>query len=295
MSDERETIIIAEIGECFNGDLDVAKSLIVVAKEAGCDIAKFQTLDYENISESDLEKDWFKKIALNPEKIKYLIKCAKEIGIQILFTPENIKTAGWLLDAGLKDVKIASSSVMDIESIDFINSYFERVFMSTGMASLDEVNEAVNHLNKVRDLYIMHCVSEYPTGPLLEQRGLKALDSCDVHLNMMKMLMMIFPHLKVGYSDHTDGIMTPVVAVAAGAKAIEKHITLDRKTPIEHFYQGKEYLGTDHVLSLEPHELKEMVRLIRDVAKMFGEWKWERTEGEKILMHFLRQRFADEK
>ena len=163
--------------------------------------------------------------------------------------------------------------------------------MSTGMASLDEINKAVDNLNSVDELYIMHCISEYPTGPLLERRGLKALDIQDVHLNMMKMLRTVYPHFKIGYSDHTGGILAPVIAVAAGAKVIEKHITLDRKRPIENYLQGKEYLGTDHILSIEPPELKEMVKQIRQVESMLGEWNWERSEGEKILLDFLRGRF----
>ena len=169
MSNKRRTIIIAEIGECFNGDFDIAKKLMHEAKEAGCDIVKFQTLDYENISEDDPEKEWFKKIALNPEKIRLLIKYAKEIEIQIIFTPENIKTAKWLLNSGHKSVKIASSSVGDINFIKFVNNNFEQVFISTGMASLDEVNEAVNSLSSIKNLYILHCVSEYPTGTLLKK------------------------------------------------------------------------------------------------------------------------------
>lgn len=289
-----KTIIIAEIGECFNGEINEAKKLVLMAKDAGCDIAKFQTLDYENISEDDPEKEWFKKIALNPEKIRYLIKYAEEIDFQILFTPENIKTAVWLLDLGLKDAKIASNTVVDKEFIEFINHHFERVFMSTGMASLDEVKEAVSLLDKVQTLFIMHCISEYPTGPLLEQRGLKALSYEDVRLNMMRILMELFPQHNIGYSDHTSGILAPVAAVAMGAKVIEKHITLDRKIPIENFLKGKEYLGTDHVLSIEPDELKEMVKQIRDVEKMFGQWCWERSDGEKILRNFLRKRFTGE-
>ncbi len=87
------TLIIAEIGECFNGDLETAKKLITAAKVAGCDIAKFQTLDYENIAEHDPEKDWFQKIALSVDNIKYLVEVARGVGIEILFTPENIKTA----------------------------------------------------------------------------------------------------------------------------------------------------------------------------------------------------------
>lgn len=286
-----KTIIIAEIGECFNGDFDIAKRLISIAQNAGCDIVKFQTLDYENISEDDPEKEWFKKIALNPEKIKYLTEYADKIRIKILFTPENIKTATWLLDLGHKSLKVASSSISDINYFEFINGHFEQVFLSTGMASLNEVNEAVNNLGKVKDLYILHCISEYPTGPLLKQRGLKSLSHEDVRLNMMKILMKLFPQHKIGYSDHTSGILAPLAAVAAGAKVIEKHITLDRKTPIRNFETGIEYLGTDHVLSIEPAELKEMIRQIREVEKLFGDWKWERSEGENILRDFLRGRF----
>lgn len=285
-------IIIAEIGECFNGDLNVAKRLMLEAKDSGCDIVKFQTLDYENISEDDPEKEWFKKIALDPKKIEYLTEYSKEIKIQILFTPENIKTATWLLDSGHKSVKIASSSIGDINFIKFINGHFKSVFISTGMASLDEVNEVVNSLKDVKDLYIMHCVSEYPTGPLLEQRGLKALSHEDVRLNMMKILIKLFPQYIIGYSDHTSGILAPVAAVAAGAKVIEKHITLNRETPMKNFETDGEYLGTDHVLSIEPNELKEMVKQIREVEKILGEWKWERSEGEKILKDFIRGRFA---
>lgn len=286
-----KSIIIAEIGECFNGDMETAKRLMLTAKEAACDIAKFQTLDYENISGNDPEKEWFKKIALDPGKIEYLTKFAKEIDIQILFTPENVKTADWLLQIGLKNVKIASSSVVDKELLEFINKNFERVFMSTGMSSLEEVNQSVKSLNEVNELYIMHCVAEYPTGPLLELRGLKALSHADVKLNMMKILMKSFPQHKVGYSDHTCGILAPVAAIAMGAKVIEKHITLDRKTPVKNIETGGEYLGTDHILSIEPEELREMVRQIREVEILLGEPKWERTEGELILAEFLRNRF----
>jgi len=287
-----KTIIIAEIGECFNGDFDAANKLMSIARDAGCDIVKFQTLDFENISEEDPEKDWFKRIALTPEHIDLLIRDARKTGVHILFTPENEKTATWLLDAGRTDVKIASSSISERGYLNFINDHFERVFISTGMASLDEVKEAVNGLGKVKDLYILHCISEYPTGPLLDQRGLRALAPEDVRLNMMRMLMDLYPDHKIGYSDHTAGILAPVAAVAMGAMVIEKHITLDRQTAINNYRSGGEYLGTDHVLSIEPPELKEMVHQIREVEQMMGPWEWERTEGEKILRDFIRGRFT---
>jgi N,N'-diacetyllegionaminate synthase len=285
------TIIIGEVGECFNGDLGIAERLIFESKDAGCDIVKFQTLDDENISDDDPERDWFLKVALNHEKVIHLTKCAEKYDIDILFTPDDIRTAKMILQVGSKQVKIASSVMTDQEYIQFINANFTRVFMSTGMCSLDEVSEAVDCLKDVKELYVLHCISEYPTGPLLEQRGLKALSPADVRLNMMQMLMRIFPQHKIGYSDHTDGILAPVAAAAMGAQVIEKHITLDRMTPIANFMQGKEYLGTDHVLSIEPAELREMVRQIREVEQMMGLWKWERSPGEIILREFLRKRF----
>ena len=98
---------------------------------------------------------------------------------------------------------------------------------------------------------------------------------------------------KIGYSDHTSGILAPIAAVAMGAMVVEKHVTLDRKKPIENFNKGKKYLGTDHILSAEPEELKEMVSQIREVEKMLGKPKWERSEGEKILRNFLRKRFCN--
>jgi sialic acid synthase SpsE len=289
---KHKTIIIAEIGECFNGEMDVAKRLMVEARNAGCDIVKFQTLDAEKVSDDDPEREWFKKIALDQEKIQYLIAGAGEIGISILFSPENCRTAQWLLDFGLRDIKIGSSLAVDQELVGFANTYFDRVFLSTGMCSLDEINAIVAQLGKVRDLAILHCISEYPTGPLLEQVGLKALSPEDVRLNMMRMLMALFPQHAIGYSDHTAGILAPVAAVAMGARVIEKHITLDRQTPIEHFLTGKAYLGTDHVLSIEPAELREMVRQIREVELMAGPWRWERSRGEIILRGFLRERFS---
>jgi N,N'-diacetyllegionaminate synthase len=110
---------------------------------------------------------------------------------------------------------------------------------------------------------------------------------------MMKTLERLFPEHKVGYSDHTAGILAPVAAVAVGACVIEKHFTLDREKPIRNYLTGRKYLGTDHVLSVEPAELREMVRQIRQTEEMMGGFKWERSDGEKILRSFLRNRFKN--
>ena len=141
------------------------------------------------------------------------------------------------------------------------------------------------------ELYIFHCIAEYPTGPLLDERGLVALQDEDVHMEMMNILAERYPDARVGYSDHTVGLLAPIVAAASGARAIEKHITLDRETPLRNYREKGPYLGTDHVLSLEPGELAEMVRTIRLIEKMLGAKQWRRSAGELKLREFLRSRF----
>lgn len=285
--------IIAEVGECFNGDIENAIKMIDAASEAECDIVKFQLLDMSEVAKDDPEYDWFNKLDLPLEKIKLLKKHAIEKGLDILFTPVSIKTAETMILAGEKKVKIASSFIRKKELLEFINDNFEIVYISTGMAELDEIRDALKMLNKPKEIIILHCISEYPTGPLLDKRGLVSLDEKDVKLNMMMILKSLYPNIKVGYSDHTDDIWAPITAVAMGADVIEKHITLDRQTPIDHFNQGLEYMGTDHVVSIEPDKLKEMVQGIRRVEKIKGNYIWERSDGEKILLDFLRGRYTE--
>ena len=285
--------IIAEVGECFNGSMESAKEMIAKAAVAGCDTVKFQILDMSEVSTSDPEYDWFKKIELDREKIHLLKQWADEAGIGILFTPVSVKTAEYIYNEELDTVKIASSFVRKRELLDYINNHFKRVYMSTGMAELDEVHQALEFLDKPEEIILLHCVSEYPTGPLLEQRGLKALDEKDAHLNMILLLKKEFPDLKIGYSDHTDDIFVPTIAAAMGAEVIEKHFTLDRKTPIDNYNQKKEYMGTDHVLSVEPESLSEMVKQIRRVEICQGNLHWHRSDGENILRNFLIGRYLE--
>lgn len=289
------TEIIGEVGECFNGDFEMALKMIEEIKNAGCDIVKFQILDMGEVALDDPERDWFSQLELTPEKITKLIAHAQRCQIDILFTPVSVKTAGWMYEAGCQMVKIASSFLRKEELIAFINRHFRKAYVSTGMASLDEIRKIVSMLDKIEEIIILHCISEYPTGPLLEQRGLTALREEDAHLNMMTILQEEFPEYKIGYSDHTDGIFVPITAAAMGASVIEKHITLDRRTPIEHFEKGLSYMGTDHVLSIEPEQLREMVLQIRRVETVRGNKVWERSMGEKVLAAFLKGRWKERK
>lgn len=289
----RHTQIIAEVGECFNGSMERAKHMIVEAAKAGCDVVKFQILDMDEVSKDDPEYDWFAKIELDRERIHQLKEWAEEQEIEILFTPVSVKTAEYIYEEGINTVKIASSFIRKKEVLQYINEHFQTVYMSTGMAELEEIRQALSILDKPDEIIILHCVSEYPTGPLLELRGLKALDEADAHLHMISILKKEFPEYRIGYSDHTDDIFTPVIASAMGAEVIEKHFTLDRKTPVDNYNYGGEYLGTDHVLSVEPDELKKMVAGIRRAEVCMGDEKWHRSQGEQILLDFLRGRYVE--
>lgn len=284
-------LIIAEIGECWNGDFNQAMKLIEVAAAAGCDYAKFQTLDRQGIAEDDPERDWFLSIALDESQLRELRAHAKRHGVGFLVTPEKRRQAEMLADMGCDDVKIASSCLVDEDLLGFVSRKFRRVFISTGLAELPEIDHAVRLLSSVPELYIFHCIAEYPTGPLLDERGLAPLRDEDVHMRMMQILAGRYPKARVGYSDHTVGLLAPMVAAASGARVIEKHITLDRQTPVRNFQNKGRYLGTDHVLSLEPPELAEMVRLVRAVETMLGDQQWRRSAGELKLREFLRSRF----
>lgn len=287
-------LIIAEIGECWNGDFAQAKRLIEVAASAGCDYAKFQTLDREGIADDDPERDWFLSIALDRGQLSELRDHAMKHGVGFLVTPEKKKQAEMLAGMGCTEVKIASSCLVDEELLDFVSGRFQRVFISTGLADLREVDNAVRRLSLVPELYVFHCIAEYPTGPLLEERGLAALLDEDVHMEMMRILADRYPQARAGYSDHTVGVLAPMVAAAAGARAIEKHITLDRETPVRNYRGDGPYQGTDHVLSLEPDELTAMVSSIRLVERMLGTKEWRRSAGELKLREFLRHRFHHE-
>lgn len=289
-----KTIIIAEIGECFNGDMRQAKRLIEVAKSAGCDYAKFQTLDKEGVAKNDPERDWFLKVALDRDQLARLKKWCAHADIKFLCSPENTKKAKELKEIGCGEVKIASTCLWDKGLVDYAINNFSAIFISTGMSGLNEIDKVIKKIPSKKRVYLMHCVSEYPTGPLLKKRGLRALAEEDVNMRMMDILKKRYPRCTVGYSDHTQGTLASVVAVARGAGVIEKHITLNRKKPIEIFKSGKGYMGTDHVLSLEPDELKTMVSLVRRTEKILGPGKWRRSKGEKMLAPFLKGRFSSQ-
>jgi len=259
-------IIIAEAGENHLGDMEIAKGLIDMADSAGADYVKFQYYDAEDCADSDPEKEWFRKVQLNMDKLRHLYEYTGRTKLKFLCTPWDAGKAEDLFSLGVRDMKIASFHIADREMLETVNKKAEKVFLSTGMSSVEEIDSAVRILNNV-DLYLLHCVSEYP------------LPEENVNLLVMDFLRERYG-CKVGYSDHTVGILAPLAAVARGADAIEKHITI-----------SKTYFGTDHILSADGAEFKLLIEYSRRINRMLGVKEKSISETEKRNQDFLRNRF----
>ena len=262
----KRVIIIAEAGVNHNGDINKAKQLIDKAVEASVDYIKFQTFktelcisknavkaDYQientqNSSESQLEM--VKKLELSFDQFIELEKYCNQKNIKFLSTGFDSESLTFLVQLGVTIAKIPSGEITNLPYLRQVASLFPEVILSTGMATIDEIKDAVkvltdNGISKDK-ITILHCNTEYPTP--MEDVNLKAM------LHIQREL-----GIPVGYSDHTLGIEVPIAAVALGATVIEKHFTLDKTLP-----------GPDHKASLEPNELKAMVSAIRNIEKAIG-------------------------
>lgn len=260
--------IIAEIGENHMGNMETAKQMIVMSANAGADYVKFQLYDPNETAESDPEREWFFKVALNRELLLSLIESAKENNVKPLCTPWDIHNAKTLRECGLDEVKIASFLITDMELLEYINNNFRVVFMSTGMSSLEEIDKTVSRLNNIEELNILHCVSDYP------------LRDENANLNTIDILKERYKEAIIGYSDHSIGIKIPIYACVKGAKVIEKHVTMDKNQE-----------GTDHIFSADPDDLKEMIKEIRNVEMILGKHEKKLTDEERTNQDFLRNRF----
>lgn len=257
-----KVLIIAEAGVNNNGSLELAYKMVDKAVEAGVDIIKFQTArpdkltskfakmaEYQkkNTGKEESQKDMLKNLMMPYEDFIPLKDYCDKKGIQFLSTPFEIDSIHFLKDL-VSFWKIPSGEITNLPYLIEIAKTGKPVVMSTGMAELNEVKEAVEALKKygTKDITLLHCNTQYPTP------------FGDVNLKAMETLRNEFG-LPVGYSDHTTGIEIPVAAVAMGATVIEKHFTLDRNMP-----------GPDHKASLEPDELKAMVDSIRHVEDATG-------------------------
>ena len=260
------TLVIAEAGVNHNGDLAMARRLVDVAAEARADFVKFQTFSADrlvtasarkaayqsrNTGSDDSQYAMLRALELSADMHHMLIEHAAAAGIRFLSTGFDIESVDQLLSLGIDLVKIPSGEITNLPYLRHIGAAGRNVILSTGMATLDEVDAALQALQAAgtpRDrVTVLHCTTEYP-APM-----------ADVNLRAMLTLRDTFG-VKVGYSDHTLGIEVALAAVALGATVIEKHFTLDRALP-----------GPDHAASLEPAELRAMVSGIRNIERALGD------------------------
>lgn len=260
-----QIFIIAEAGVNHNGDIILAKKLIDVAVNADADAVKFQTFKAENLVSKDAQKaeyqkktsgtdesqfEMIKKLELDINTHKKLMEYCDSKNIIFLSTPFDHDSIDMLNDLGLQIFKIPSGEITNLPYLQHIGRLNKKVILSTGMADIGEIEDALNILvasGTNRDqITILHANTEYPT-PM-----------SDVNLNAMLTIGNTFK-TKFGYSDHTLGIEIPIAAVAMGAAVIEKHFTLDKTME-----------GPDHKASLEPQELKAMVKAIRNIEIALG-------------------------
>lgn len=249
--------VIAEVGSNHNGDIGNALRLIDIAAGAGADAVKFQFYRAEclysrrspqfDYLKGESVYDLIKRIETPREWIPELAKRCSGKGIVFFAAPFDAEAVD-LLDPHVPVFKVASFEAMDHDLLGHIASKGKPIIMSTGVSDLGEIEEALETIRArgVEDVVLLHCMSAYP-APV-----------GSVNLRAMRTLEEAFK-LPVGLSDHTEGVHIPVAAVAMGAKAIEKHVTLDRCMP-----------GPDHPFAIEPEELRLMVRYVRDVESARG-------------------------
>lgn len=293
-----KTFVIAEAGVNHNGSLEMAKKLVDAAKSAGADAVKFQTFKTENLVTKRAKQTKYQIDNLGTETSQYEMLKALELTFeefielkmycdlrQIVFlsTPFDFESADFLFDnLGIGMAKIPSGELTNTPFVFHIATKKKPIILSTGMAAMDDIHEALAFIayglsnnrpvdiERVKDFYhseeaqellkqyvtVLHCTSEYPTP--FESINLLAINEMKSELN-----------LSIGYSDHSEGIVVPIAAAAMGATVIEKHFTLDRNLP-----------GPDHLTSLEPDELAEMVKCVRTVEKSMGNGIKKPTSNE---------------
>ena len=265
-----KAIIIAEIGENHLGDIGLAKQMITDAAKSGANIVKFQSYRGKDFKEDDPERDWFTRVELSNESHVELMEIAEKNKIEFLSSPFSLERARFLCeDLGLRKIKIASGMMLNFPVLDYINYMkIDTVYLSTGMATLNEINTALEHLEDVPNKYLMHCVAQYPC-----KEG-------EANLLAIKTLRREFG-LPVGYSDHTIGLDACLTAFILGAEVIEKHFTFDKNCPE----------GTDHIISMTNAELKGFVTKINKIELLLGDGVKKPSKGEAGIVEFVRNRF----
>jgi sialic acid synthase SpsE len=238
--------VIAEIGWNHCGDMNLAKEMILAAKESGATYAKFQSWSVSRLKpgawDDDGRREIYEKAELTKERHIELIDYCNEVGIKFMSSVFSIKDAELLVELGVEDVKIPSFESRNHELIKYCDENFKTVFMSTGTSTLSEIEDSVKYI-RYCDFYLLHCVSTYPCNPSM------------ANLPRMGMLQKLgFP---IGYSDHIQGVESAKVAIGKGAVVIEKHFTTDNELP-----------GRDNKFAVLPYEMKNLTDYIKMIDDM---------------------------
>jgi N,N'-diacetyllegionaminate synthase len=280
----QHTLIIAEAGVNHNGDLAMARQLVEVAVASGADAVKFQTFRADCLASPNAPKaayqlrmisgtvsqhEMIRALELDEPSHRLLASQCSDLGIEFLSTPFDVDSLRLLRELGLTRFKVPSGEVTNLPLLRAIGDCGAPVILSTGMASLGEVEAALEVIESrgvPRDLItVLQCTTEYPAP------------AADVNLRAMTNMGQAFG-VRYGLSDHTMGWEIAVAAVAMGACVIEKHFTLDRALP-----------GPDHQASLEPQELAAMVRAIRNVELAMGDGIKRVAPSEAGNIHVTRR------
>lgn len=274
--------IISEVGPNHNGDINIAKKLVKELSKIGVDAVKFQLSNPEKTlsldafkanyqKENDNAEDIFEAVRKRQlsydEHIEVALMC-KDFGVDYLCTAFDIESLVFLdTVVNVPKFKIASGELFSIDMLEYISTQSKDVILSTGMASLSEISNSIQVLDKNNniDLTLLHCVSNYPAP----------IDN--VNIKMIKKLRSEFKK-EVGFSDHTIGNISSICAVSMGATIIEKHVTLDKTLP-----------GPDHRISSSLEEFAELVKGIREAELCIGSEKKVFTEGELDIAKVARK------
>lgn len=278
-------LVIAEAGVNHNGSMDLAFTLIDKACAAGADFVKFQTFsadklvtlsaqtaEYQrrNTGSSESQYQMLKRLELPQEGFRELARYCTTKGIGFLSTPFDVESAYFLAGLGMPAMKVSSGDLTNFPFLRELARIGLPVILSTGMATLGDIESAVDLLERyglaAHDITLLHCTTEYP-APLAE-----------VNLKALNTLHSAFPLSPIGYSDHTEGIFISLAAAAMGAKVIEKHFTIDRSMD-----------GPDHKASLEPMELSALVSGVRGIDLAMGDGRKRPSPSELKNMHVARK------
>lgn len=283
-------LIIAEAGVNHNGSIELAKELVDVAKDCGADIVKFQSFKSNNLVIKDTKKaeyqsintnnedsqlDMLSKLELTYEEQLNLKNYCTSKNIEFLSTAFDMESLDLINKMNLKRFKIPSGEITNLPYLRKIGSFGKSIILSTGMANIEEIGNALNELYLAgtarKDISILHCTSEYP-APFI-----------DVNLRAMSTIKKEF-NVQVGYSDHTLGVEVAFAAVSLGANIIEKHITLD-----------KNLSGPDHKASLEPQEFNNLVKGIRNITIALGKNEKKVANSEIKNLQIVRKSIVAKK